>query len=190
MTKILFFLFAITCLIQVSCNSASDKLTYKEIINNYINGLNESNYKQIEMCISDSLTTVESNFVLTESSNDYYKHFQWDSVFSPKYDILNSKKISDHSVEITLSKIGDRIKYLHDTVTVYKAKFDFADDQIIKIDNFELVYFDTLKWNSRRDTLVAWVKTNHANLDGFIYDQTLTGAQNYLKAIELYKARN
>ena len=169
-----------------SCNYSSDKLTTDKIINTYFGGLNESNFKQIESCISDSLVTMEGGFVLTESSKSYFVHFQWDSVFSPKYDIINSNKISDNSIEVTLSKTCKRIKYLHDTASIYKARFDFANNHIIKIDNFELVYFDTLKWSSRRDTLVAWIKINYPDLDGFVYDQTLIGAQNYLKAIELY----
>jgi hypothetical protein len=169
-----------------SCNNSSDKPTADKIIHTYIVALNESNFKQIESCISDSLVTMEGGFVLTKSSKDYYVHFQWDSVFSPKYTILNSNKISDKSIEVTLSKICKRIKYLHDSATVFKTKFDFADKRIVSIDNFELVYFDTLKWSSRRDTLVNWVSEHYPELDGFIYDQTPNGAQNYLKAIELY----
>lgn len=186
MTRILIFLFVIICLIQFSCKSSSDNLTPEKIAIGYINGLNESNFKQIESCISDSLTTMEGGFVLTENSKDYYIHFQWDSVFSPKYNIINSKRISDNSVEVTLSKTCKRINYLHDTATVYKAKIDFYNNNIIKIDNIELIVFDTLKWNSRRDTLVSWIKMHYPDLDGFVYDQTLIGAQNYLKAIELY----
>ena len=187
MTRILIFLFAFTCLTQFACKSSSNNLTSEKIVVGYINGLNESSFKQIESVISDSLTTMEGGFVLTESSKDYYVHFQWDSVFSPKYDIVNSSKISDNAIELTLSKTCKRIKFLHDTVTIYKARFDLANKRIIKIDNFDLVYFDTLKWSSRRDTLVAWIKLHHPDLDGFVYDQTLLGAQNYLKAIELYK---
>ncbi len=71
-----------------------------------------------------------------------------------------------------------------------KARFDLVNNHIIKIDNFELIYFDTLKWNSRRDTLVEWFKIHCPDLDGFIYDQTLNGAQNYLKAIDLFKTEN
>jgi len=45
---------------------------------------------------------------------------------------------------------------------------------------------DTLQWSSRRYSLVSWIKIYYPYLDGFVYDQTLEGAQNYLKAIELY----
>ncbi len=185
MNKLIKYGFFIIAFIY-SCNYSSDKQSTDKIINTYFGGLNESNFKQIESCISDSLVTMEGGFILTESRKDYYVHFQWDSVFSPKYNIINSKKISDNSVEVTLSKTCKRIKYLHDTATIYKARFDFANNHIIKIDNFELIYFDTLKWNSRRDTLVAWINKNYPGFNGFVYDQTLTGAQSYLKAIELY----
>ncbi len=122
MRRVLICLFAITNLLQFSCKSSSDNLTPEKIVGDYINGLNESNFKQIESCISDSLLTMESGFVLSENSKDYYIHYQWDSVFSPKYEIINSNKISDNSVEVTLSKTCNRIKYLHDTATIYKSK--------------------------------------------------------------------
>lgn len=190
MTRILFVFSAITCLLQFNCKSSSDILNPEKIVADYIHGLNESNFEYIKPLISDSLTTMEGGFVLTKNSKEYYTHFQWDSVFSPKYIIVESKRISDNSVDVTLSKKCERIKYLHDTATVYRAKIDFANNNIIKIDNFELVVFDTLKWESRRDTLVAWIKINHPELDGYIYDQTPNGAQNYLKAIKLYNENN
>ena len=186
MRKTLIFLFVVACQILLSCKSSSDNLKPEEVVVGYINGLNESSFKQIEPYISDSLLTMEGDFVLTQSSEEYKIHFQWDSVFSPEYNIINSKKISDNSIEVILSKTCDRIKYLHDTATVYTAIFDLDNNHIIKINNTALIYFDTLKWSNRRDTLVAWVKKHHPELDGFIYDQTLVGAQNYLKAIELY----
>ncbi|MBN1953363.1 MAG: hypothetical protein JW801_19315 [Bacteroidales bacterium] len=178
-----------------SCNSGSDKPKASEpltdkIIGTYFNGLNESNFKKIASCISDSLLTMEGGFVLTKSSKDYYIHFQWDSVFSPTYQLLNSEKISDSSIVVTISKICDRIRYLHDTATVYKAKIDLTANRITKINNLELVVFDTLKWGTRRDALVAWIRTNHPELDGFIMDQTPAGAKHYLQAIELYTSRN
>ncbi len=187
MKRILVLLITIASFFQFGCKSPSDNPTPEKIVGDYFTGLNESNFKQIESCISDSFRIMEGGFVLAQSSKDFYVHFQWDSVFSPKYNILNSKRISENSIEVTLSKICERIKFLHDTVTVYKARIDLADNQIVKIDNFELVVFDTLKWTTRRDTLVAWIKTNYPDLDGFVYDQTLTGAQNYMKAIDLFQ---
>lgn len=189
MTRILIFLFAVTS-IQMGCKSSSDNLTPEEMVMGYINGLNESNFEHIESYISDSLTTREGGFVLSENSKDYYIHFQWDSVFSPKYSAIDSRRISDNSVEVTLSKTCKRIKYLHDTPTVFKARIDFLNNQIVEIDNFDLIIFDTLKWISRRDSLVAWIKLNNPELDGFIYDQTPTGAQKYLKAIDLFETEN
>ncbi len=188
MQKLFISLFLICCLMPLSCTSSSDDLTPEKIVANYINGLNESNFESIKPYLSDSLTTMEGGFVLAKNCAEYYIHFQWDSVFTPQYSLINSKQLSDHSVEVTLSKIGKRIQYLHDTPTVYKAKFDFANNRITQIDNTDLMVFDTLKWTNRRDTLVTWIKIHHPDLDGFVYDQTPNGAQNYLKAIALFNS--
>jgi len=37
--------------------------------------------------------------------------------------------------------------------------------------------------------LVVWVEENHPELDGFIHDMTMKGAQDYVNSIELYEAR-
>ena len=188
MNKLIIYGFLIIALIY-SCNYNSDKTTPAKIIGAFYDGLNKSDFNQVESCISDSLLFMEGGFVLTKNIREFYVLFQWDTVFSPKFSIINSRKISDNTIEVTVSKLGKRIKFLNDSAIVYKAKFDFANNQITKLDHCELVIFDTLKWNSRRDTLVAWIKTNYPDLDGFVYDQTLTGAQHYLEAIELYKNR-
>ena len=44
-------------------------------------------------------------------------------------------------------------------------------------------------WQRERDSLVNWIKENHPELDGFVHDLSMEGAQNYLKAISLYKKR-
>jgi len=177
-------------LFTYSCNDASKNLTHDEIVSEYIKGLNESNFKKIKTYISDSLILIEEGFTLTKSLNEYYTFFQWDSVFFPKYTLLKSHKINNNLSEIILSKICKRIEYLHDSEIVYKQLIQIDKNEIIQIETKELTVFDTLKWSSRRDTLVKWIENYYPDLNGFEYDQTLTGAEDYIKAIELYKKNN
>lgn len=172
--------------ISFGCNNGKAKLSNNEIIEGYVNGLNQSDFKQIEAYISDSLTTSEGGFILTNSKSKYYTHFKWDSVFQPRYKIIQSNTISDDTTEITISKFCKRIEYLHDSATVYGALFVVKKNKICLIDNHKLIVFDTLKWEHRRDTLVSWININYPELTGFVYDQTPIGAQNYLKAINLF----
>lgn len=173
--------------ILFACNPKNEKQSKEDIVRTYFKGLNESDYKITTSCISDSMVRSEGDFILTRNSKEYYIHFQWDSVFSPEYKLIDLQETTDSTMEVTLSKFCKRIEFLHDSATVYKSKFNIKDQRIIKVENFELVYFDTLKWSSRRDTLVAWINRNHPRLNGFIYDQTKAGAKHYLEAIELYR---
>lgn len=42
-------------------------------------------------------------------------------------------------------------------------------------------------WSAWKNSLVKWVDANHPDLNGFIHDLSKTGAENYLKAIDLFK---
>jgi hypothetical protein len=184
-----FFIYTlfITITLHVGCNSQPEESTPEEIAIEYINALNASDFEKINSNISDSILTVEGDFIVTNSRENYYVHFQWDSVFVPNYKVIETEKITENSLEITLSKECKRIHYLHDTATVYKVLMEFEDHQITKITTTDYLHFDFTKWQSRRDTLVAWIDQNHPELNGFVFDQSALGAKNYLKAIELYR---
>jgi len=53
----------------------------------------------------------------------------------------------------------------------------------------EHITLDKETCEKNTESLVSWIKIHHPELDGFVNNQTLDGAQDYLKAIELYSKR-
>ena len=73
---------------------------------------------------------------------------------------------------------------------ITKQKISFKENKIYTIEILESVSADWDVWTNKRDSLVEWTNMNHPELDGFIYDMTKTGGENYLKAIGYYKKRD
>jgi hypothetical protein len=173
-------------IIQTSCSSKQRTDSQEQIIKYYYNGLSTGNFKLISKCISDSILIIEKGYILTNNRNDYYQHIQWDSVFKPKYNLIDLKKDSDFYVAI-VSKICKRIEFLQDTVITFKEKIEFKNNQIDKMQLLDYLLLDFEKWQQRTESLIAWIDKNHPEISGFNTDMTLKGAQNYLKAVDLYK---
>ncbi len=181
-------IFIIVISILLFSYGCSDSKKHEKLVYDYFAALNEADFNKAKSCVTDSIIFTEGDFVLTRSIEDLHTHLQWDFVFEPQYKVLELTTV-DKKMEAIISKTCKRIRFLHDSATVYKVSIDFEEDKISKMKNFDFVVFDFAKWQSRRDTLVKWVDENHPELTGFIFDQTAKGAQNYLKAIELYEKR-
>ncbi|WP_299243927.1 hypothetical protein [uncultured Aquimarina sp.] len=176
--------FVILCLCIFSLSNCS-RSNNRQLVQDYYNQLNQSNYIELSKLIGDSITISEGDYNMNYSKDDYYKFFQWDSVFSPKYELLEIKEI-DNKVAIRVSKTCTRIKFLNEKPIISKEVIEIKNQKISKIKNIEMDS-DFKLWNLTKNDMITWIKKNHPELDGFIYDQTKNGAQNYLKAIALYK---
>jgi len=179
----------IVLLILVSCITENEQINREKLVSDYYVSLNSADFEKTLDCVSDSIVISEGDFILTRSKRDLYTHFQWDSVFKPKYKVLKLTTV-DKNMEAVISKTCMRIQFLHNSATVYKVTIDFDGDKICKMETFDYEVFDFKKWQSNRDVLAKWIDENHPELTGFINDQTLNGAKKYLKAIELYKSKN
>lgn len=177
--------FFLSVLLLSSCENANSESDHAQIIQEYFAALNNSNYGKAADLLSDGFTLYEFDIEQVKGKEDWHRQFQWDSVFSPTYEIIELNEVDDQ-VEVTVSKICDRIRFLHDEAIVYKNSFEFDEDKISSEKTYENIIFDESKWQSRRDTLVVWIDKNHPGLSGFVYNQTIKGGQDYLKAIELY----
>jgi hypothetical protein len=172
-----------------SCNNNLKTKTEVDIVKEYYNSVNVLNFTGILKIVDDSIIRTEGDFLLSAGKTDLYRMFQWDSVFGPKYKIIELSQDSS-LVSVMFSKTCKRIEFLHDTVTVCRSLFAFDKGKISSINTTEYILFDFKKWQSRRDTLVEWIDKNHPELNGFVFDQTKEGAENYLKAIDYFINKN
>lgn len=172
----------------ISCKNSEKKIDRVEIAKQYYEILNHSNVSEIATLLTDSLLTKESeyNYEQTFSLEEYIDWLKWDAVFKPTYKIIEIQE-ENEIVKATISKIDERISFLHKEPTVYNQIIRFDNDKIVTIETTKNIIFNDSIFVKNRDGLVNWIDKNHPELNGFIYDQTENGGMKYLKAIELYK---
>ena len=159
-----------------------------EQIKIYYEGFQNSDYNQIIRVISDSLTLTEGDYLMKFDRESYYEQFTWDSVFQPKYELISMEK---HNGQFTATVAVESLRYefLKNNPLTCEHRFSFKGGKITKIENLDCKDANWATWQKERDSLVNWIKENHPELDGFVHDLSMEGAQNYLKAIGLYKKR-
>ncbi len=165
---------------------AEEKLTHQQSVTTYFNARDTGNYHELKTVVADSITIVAGDFVMPYAPDTFYEQFKWDSVFQPSYEIVDLVEIDDEIVAtVTLNSI--RNAFLKNAGMTCRYKISFAYRKISKIEELECKGADWNIWQKERDSLVNWIKKKHPELDGFIHNMTMSGALNYLKAIELYK---
>lgn len=172
--------------VQFLAGCGQEKLTHKETVAHYFNARNAVDFIEIRELISDRLTVTEGDYVMPYSQNSFYEVFKWDSVFQTKYNIVELREMHDQIIaSIALRSI--RNEFLLNNKMTCQFKFSFSSGKISKIESLDCENADWKVWEKRVNSLVAWIELNHPELDGFIHDMTMNGAQNYLKAINQYE---
>ncbi len=172
-----------------SCANVREE-TKIEQVQSYIAALNQSNYNKIVSFFGDSIHLDELDYKSAFSKKAYRDLFQWDSVFQPSYQILDIQLKND-SVFARISKEGKRIRFLNEAPSVTQEVFTFTSNKIDRIAITSYDHFNHKKWDSNRTTLVNWVAAHHPELNGFLYDQSISGASRFAAAIDMYqKKRN
>ncbi|WP_276168241.1 hypothetical protein [Zobellia alginiliquefaciens] len=169
------------------CNT--QKPTHKETVTAYYKAFDSGNFNKIKEVANDSLTIVSGDFVVPYNHASLYAMFKWDSIFKSSYEIIELEEKGNEVIAIIGQK-NLRNAFLENNPLEYQVKISFSSNKISKIEDLDYEGPDWNIWQTKRDTLVSWVKVNHPELDGFVNDMTMNGAMNYLKAIELYEVEN
>lgn len=180
-------LFVLAIMVLFSCKSKVQESDKKQLIKAYYASLNNFELKEIPDYYFDSIRMIENDYLYLASKDSFYLKLQWDSVFRPKYQILEIEEIENDLI-VKVSKSDPRILFLNEEPNVYRERFTFKDELIFSSEIKGFIVFNWDLWDNNRSKLVNWIKENHPDLDGFLYDQTKQGGVNYLKAINLYKA--
>jgi hypothetical protein len=143
--------------ISYSCSSGSTQLSDKQIVIDYFAGLNSNDFNGIKEYLSDSIVTLEGDYVVNQSIDDYYTNFQWDSVFTPRYQLVDLQQTENRFIA-TVNKSCKRINFLHDTPISYKVEVSLDSGKIFKMQTNNYLVFDFEKWQTRRDSLTKWLK--------------------------------
>ena len=165
------------------------KLTPKEIVTNYYNGRNAVDFNKIKPLVSDSVTIISGDYIMPYNNDSFYEVFKWDSIFKPSYKLVEIKENKD---QIIASVIYNCLRndFLKNSNMTCQYKISFNSGKISKIEELNCKNVNWKVWEKEVNALVNWTNLNHPELNGFINDMTMIGAQNYLKAIDLYKAKN
>jgi len=173
--------------ILILCLGCAQKTkTPSEQIMTYYEGFEKSNFRQIKSTLSDSLISISGDYVMPYSQESYYEKFKWDSVFKPEYTLVSVETNGEYPIA-TVTMNSPKLVFLHNNPMTCRFAFYFENDKIAKIKELDCPSANWELWAKQRDSLVAWVMANHPNLDGFINDLTMQGADNYMKAITLYR---
>ena len=182
--KNIFLIFIL--LLIIGCSNKQN--LESELITTYYKGFKTSNYQLVKNVLSDSLTTVYGGYTTYFTQESYYKQFKWDSVFKPEYELISIDYIDEKYIA-TVSISCSKFKFLKNNPLTCSYQFLFQSGKTSKIEELDCSNVNWKVWAKEVDTLVNWIKINHPELDGFVNDLSMKGAQNYLKAIELYKNR-
>lgn len=170
-------------LLGMSC--AEKSRTQKEQITRYYEGFKTSDFELVKSTLSDSLISIAGDYVMPYSRDSFYEKFKWDSVFRPKYELVSIDEKGAFPIA-TVTMNSPKLEFLNNNPMTCRYAIYFKKGEIYKIQDLDCPTANWELWAKQRDSLVAWTKANHPELDGFIYDLTMQGAINYMRAIALY----
>lgn len=83
-----------------------------ELIGQYYNMLDTSDYNQVPVVLAYSITTLEGDYTTTYSQKEYEEFLKWDAQFDPAYEVLDISPEENGVYKATVSKMDKRIAFL------------------------------------------------------------------------------
>ena len=163
-------------------------MTSSELVIEYYGAFNSSDFNRLNAIIADSITIVEGEYIMPYTKESFHEQFKWDSIFQPTYRLVEIEELNSHIIA-TVESSSKRYKFLKNDPLTCRFRISFDSNEITKLESLDCLNADWNIWQLERDSLVNWTRKNHPALDGFIHDQSMNGAINYLNAIELYEER-
>lgn len=177
--------FFLILIIASSCKKNMQKVDKIETAKSFYTSLNDNDFKTATNVFLDSVRRYENGDSSVLSKDRFKNWLQWDSVFKPEYKILNISE-STNGIQVRVSKTDKRIQFLNEGPVIFEEYLKFNSGKVESIEMVKYVVFHDDKWSANRAELVSWIEENHPDLNGFLYDQTKKGGENYMKAIELF----
>ncbi|MFP2994787.1 hypothetical protein ABN763_02705 [Spongiivirga sp. MCCC 1A20706] len=170
---------------MVGCTDA--KLNHQDTITAYYNARNKLDFNELKTLVNDSITIISGDYVMPYNTKGFYEVFKWDSIFKPSYKLVELEEKSNQVIaNVKINSV--RNTFLKNSDMTCQYRISFSSGKISKIEELNCTNVDWNTWRQGVDSLTSWIKKHHPELDGFINDMTMNGAENYLKAIELYQA--
>ncbi|WP_298550507.1 hypothetical protein [uncultured Algibacter sp.] len=175
--------------ISIVIFSCKEKKSKIELVKKYFETLNNSEFSNVSSLLSDSILSKEVDYKMMFYKEDYLELLKWDSTFKPEYKVINISE-EEGIIKIKISQKDKRILFLNEESIITNQVIRFKNDKISNIEIVDYVVFNDSIFIRNRTKLLNWVDKNHAELKGFLHNQTQKGGVKYLKAIELYQEAN
>lgn len=184
-------IFLVLFLVFSLCSSCSKKQKlehpYRLLVQDYYNALNAGEIDKAQTFLADSIIKIEGVEKIAYAKQDFTQYLEWDLSFDPKYGLSNIDAATQDSVALTVTKQCKRILFLNEAPTKYEEVWTIKEGKLAGFEIQNYISFNDTLWVKNVTALTSFINKNHPELKTFIYNQTEQGAQDYLKAITLYK---
>ncbi|MEL6538628.1 MAG: nuclear transport factor 2 family protein, partial [Bacteroidota bacterium] len=82
MSKTILCFSIITLALAMGC-SQKEEANYQEVVEAYFEALNRSDFEALQSVLADSVIFGEGEYITRYSLAEYYRWWQWDSIFQP-----------------------------------------------------------------------------------------------------------
>lgn len=157
------------------------------LVQEYYEALNKGDLIKAKSLLADSIVKTEGVEKIAYTKKDFSHFLEWDMSFEPKYELASVTYGAHGVVNCNVRKTCKRIAFLNEAPTAYEERWTIKEGKLAIFEIHNYLSFNETLWVKNVTALTTFINTNHPEMKDFIYDQTKQGAQDYLKAMDLYK---